>query len=112
MSHVYYELKKVRNGHFLFKLRGSAGEIIFFSEVYSSKASAEHAISYVRYSAPDETTYELRHDSHERPYFILKSKDEQIIGHSDPYSCESAARKAIKTAMQCAVTPEIKDLTR
>ena len=36
MSTVHYELQKVRIGHFLFKLKGSDGEIILASETFCS----------------------------------------------------------------------------
>ncbi len=111
MATVHYELQKVRNGHYLFKLKGSNGEIILASETFCSKASAENAITFARYNAPDEHNYELKHSTDEHPYFILRGKNEQILGLSGPYRSESDARRGIKAAMECATTEEIMDLT-
>ena len=111
MATVHYELQKVKNGHYLFKLKGSNGEIILSSETFCSKASAENAITFARYNAPDEHNYELKQTTGERRYFVLRGKNYQILGSGGPFSCESEARRGIKTAMECAATEEIMDLT-
>jgi len=111
MATIHYELQKVRNGHFYFKLKGIHGEDILSSETFSSKASAENAITFARYNAPDEKNYELKQSTDERRYFVLRGKNYQILGLSGPYSCDSDARRGIKEAMECAATMEIMDLT-
>lgn len=111
MATVHYELEKVRNGHFIFKLKGMNGEIILASATFCSKASAENAIHFARYNAPDENNYELLRSTTKQPYFVLRGKNYQVLGQGGPYSSESAARQAIKDAMACAVTEEIMDLT-
>lgn len=111
MATVHYELEKVRNGHFIFNLKGSNGEIILASATFCSKASAENAIHFARYNAPDESNYELMRTQSQRPYFILRGKNYQILGQSVPYNSETAARQAIKAAMKYAATDEIMDMT-
>ncbi len=111
MATVHYELEKVKNGHFIFKLKGLNGEIILASATFCSKASAENAIHFARYNAPDESNYELMRSNSELPYFILRGKNYQILGKGGPYHSETDARQAIKAAMACAVTEEIRDLT-
>ncbi|MEA9388970.1 DUF1508 domain-containing protein [Acerihabitans sp. TG2] len=111
MATVHYELEKVRNGHFIFKLKGLNDEVILASDTFCSKASAENAINFARYNAPDESNYELMRTKSQSPYFILRGKNYQILGQSVPYSSEAAARQAIKAAMKCAATEEIMDMT-
>ncbi|OIV47308.1 hypothetical protein BK025_05250 [Sodalis sp. TME1] len=111
MSTGHYELQKVRNGHFLFHLKGNNGETILHSETFSSKASAENAITFARYVAPDETNYELKQNNDDAAYFVLRGKNQQIIGHSDPYNSLKAAKQGIRAAMALAITLEIKDMT-
>jgi len=111
MATVHYELEKVKIGHFIFKLKGVDDEVILASDTFCSKASAENAIHFTRYNAPDESNYELMRTNSESPYFILRGKNYQILGKSGPYRSETAARQAIKAAMAGAVTEEIKDLT-
>ncbi|WP_413737590.1 YegP family protein [Sodalis sp. RH21] len=111
MATVHYELEKVRNGHFIFKLKGVNGEIILASATFCSKASAENAINFARYNAPDENNYELKHSGNNQPYFILRGKNYQVLGQSGPYQSETAAKRGIKAAMECAATQEIMDLT-
>ncbi|TKI06700.1 YegP family protein [Martelella alba] len=113
MATVHYELQKERNGHYHFELKGSHGEIILCSETFCSKASAENAITFARYNAPDEHNYELKRTTgDEHRYFVLRGRDHQILGSGGPYSSDSDARRGIKAAMEYAITREIRDLTR
>ncbi|NDL65368.1 YegP family protein [Acerihabitans arboris] len=111
MATVHYELEKVRNGHFIFRLKGIHDEIILSSATFCSKASAENAIHFARYNAPDENNYELKSSMDQHAYFILRGGNYQILGQSGPYNSETAARRGIKAAMECAATKEIMDLT-
>lgn len=111
MTTTHYELEKVRNGHFIFKLKGMHDEIILSSATFCSKASAENAIHFTRYNAPNENNYELKSSRDQHAYFVLRGGNHQILGQSGPYNSETAARRAIKAAMKSAATPEILDLT-
>lgn len=76
MSTGHYELQKVRNGHFLFHLKGNNGKTTLHSETFSSKASAKNAITFARYVAPNETNDELKQNSDDAAYFVLRGKNQ------------------------------------
>ncbi|AKA37933.1 YegP family protein [Yersinia ruckeri] len=111
MAIGHYELKKAKNGQYYFNLKASNGEIILSSEMYASKASAENGIASVQSNSPLETQYESKQNVKNEPYFVLKAKNHQIIGVSEAYSSESAARNGIASVMKNGPTTSIKDLT-
>ncbi|PLR36172.1 YegP family protein [Chimaeribacter arupi] len=111
MTDGHYEIKKAKNGRYHFELKAGNGEIILNSEMYASKASAENGISSVQTNAQDEAQYEVKHSNNNQPYFVLKAKNYQVIGISELYSSESAARNGIKSATRHGTSTDIRDLT-
>lgn len=111
MTQGHYEIKKAKNRQFHFNLKASNGEIILSSEMYASKASAENGITSVRSNSPQESQYELKRNGKNEPYFVLKAKNHQIIGVSEAYSSEAAAKNGIASVMKNGPTATIKDLT-
>ena len=111
MAMGHYEIKKAKNGQYHFNLKASNGEIILSSEMYASKASAENGISSVQSNSPLESQYELKRNVKNEPYFVLKAKNHQIIGISDSYSSDAAAKNGIASVTKNGPTTTIKDLT-
>ncbi|MFA3779907.1 YegP family protein [Yersinia sp. 1652 StPb PI] len=111
MTMGYYELNKAKNGQHYFNLKASNGETILSSEMYASKASAENGISSVQSNSPLESQYELKHNVKNEPYFVLKAKNHQVIGVSESYSSDAAAKKGIASVIKNGPTTIIKDLT-
>jgi uncharacterized protein YegP (UPF0339 family) len=48
-----FEVYKDKAGEFRFRFRASNGEVMFASEGYKAKASAQSAIESIRKNAPD-----------------------------------------------------------
>ena len=111
MAMGHYEIKKAKNGQYYFNLKASNGEIILSSEMYASKASAENGITSVQSNSPHESQYELKHNKKNEPYFVLKAKNHQVIGISESYSSEAAAKNGIASVTKNGPTTTIKDLT-
>ncbi|CNE05426.1 YegP family protein [Yersinia nurmii] len=111
MAIGYYELKKAKNGQYYFNLKAGNNEVILSSEMYASKASAENGIASVQSNSPLEAQYELKHNVKNEPYFVLKAKNHQVIGVSESYSSEAAAKNGIASVMKNGATTTIKDLT-
>lgn len=111
MATGHFELKKAKNGQFHFNLKATNGEIILSSEMYVSKASAENGIASVQSNAAHEAQYEIRQSSSNQPYFVLKAKNHQVIGVSEMYSAESAAKKGIQSVIKNGATTDVRDLT-
>ncbi|ANI31247.1 hypothetical protein PL78_15635 [Yersinia entomophaga] len=111
MAIGYYELKKAKNGQYYFNLKAGNNEVILSSEMYASKASAENGIASVQSNSPLEAQYELKHNVKNEPYFVLKAKNHQVIGVSESYSSEAAAKNGIASVTKNGPTTTIKDLT-
>ncbi|KAB8311280.1 MULTISPECIES: YegP family protein [Rahnella] len=112
MANGHYDLKKAKNGQFHFNLKAGNGEIILTSEMYASKASAENGISSVQANAPHEAQYEVKPSKDGQFYFVLKAKNHQVIGVSEMYTTESAAKKGILSVVKNGPTADIRDLTQ
>src|SRR5215469_17229864 len=63
-----FELKKSRNGKFMFNLKAGNNEIILTSQMYESKASAETGIASVQQNSPLDERYERKTGSDGKPY--------------------------------------------
>jgi uncharacterized protein YegP (UPF0339 family) len=111
MATGHYELKKAKNGQFHFNLKAGNGEIILTSEMYASKASAENGIASVQTNSPDEKQYEVKPAKDGQHYFVLKAKNHQIIGVSEMYTTDAAARKGIASVTKNGPSADIRDLT-
>lgn len=112
MANGHYELKKSgSNGQFHFTLKASNGEIILSSEMYTSKASAENGIASVQTNSLHEAQYESKVSSSGKPYFVLKAKNHQVIGTSQMYSSDSAAKNGIQSVIKNGPTTDVRDLS-
>jgi uncharacterized protein YegP (UPF0339 family) len=111
MASGHYELTKSSNGQYHFNLKASNGEIILSSEMYASKASAENGIASVQTNSPHEVQFEVKISSNNKPYFVLKAKNHQVIGTSQMYSSESAAKSGIQSVIKNGPTTDVRDLS-
>jgi uncharacterized protein YegP (UPF0339 family) len=74
------------NGDYQFVLCASNGQTILSSEGYTSRDGCLNGIESVRTNAADATRFEKRMSADGRPYFVLKSRNHQVIGQSQMYS--------------------------
>ena len=111
MATGHYELKKSSNGQYHFNLKASNGEIILSSEMYASKASAENGIASVQTNSPHAEQFEMKISSSKQPYFVLKAKNHQVIGTSEMYSSESAAKNGMQSVIKNGPTKDVRDLS-
>jgi uncharacterized protein YegP (UPF0339 family) len=105
-----YEIKKTSNGKFMFNLKAANHEVILTSEVYEQKASAVGGIESVRANGPQDANFEMKKSSANQPYFVLKAANQQVIGNSEMYSSESAAKNGIDSVKKNCGSTEVKDL--
>jgi uncharacterized protein len=105
-----YEIKKTANGRFMFNLKAANHEVILTSEVYEQKASALGGIDSVRANGTQEANFEIKKSSGNQPYFVLKAANHEIIGKSEMYSSEAAARNGIESVKRNCGSTELKDL--
>jgi uncharacterized protein YegP (UPF0339 family) len=104
-----YEIKKTANGKFMFNLKAANHEVILTSEVYEQKASALAGIESVRANGSQDANFELKKSSANEPYFVLKAANHEIIGKSEMYSSEGAAKHGIESVKKNCASTKIKD---
>ena len=104
-----YEIKKTANGKFMFNLKAANHEVILTSEVYEQKASALAGIESVRANGTQDANYEMKQSTANQPYFVLKAANQQVIGKSEMYSSEAAAKNGIESVKKNCSSTEIKD---
>ena len=104
-----FQLKKASNGQFFFTLHADNGEKILTSETYKAKPGALNGIESVKKNAPDDARYERKVSKGGKPYFVVKARNNEVIGTSEEYSGESARDDgiaAVKSAAPMAPTDD------
>ncbi len=105
-----YEIKRTENGKFVFNLKAANHEVILTSQVYEEKPSALAGIESVRKNGPDDANFEMRISALDQPYFVLKAANQQVIGKSEMYSSDAAARNGIESVKKNCGSAEVTDL--
>lgn len=106
-----FEIKKAKNGQFYFHLKASNGEIILASETYKTKRSARNGIASVQKNSPEAARFDRRKGAGDKPYFVLKAANHQIIGQSEMYETDRAMENGIKSVQKNGVATKIEDLS-
>jgi uncharacterized protein YegP (UPF0339 family) len=106
-----FEIEKASDGHFHFHLKAANGEIIFSSQQYKAKASAQGGIDSVKANAPVDDHFERRTSSRNEPYFILKAANGETVGCSQMYSSGEAMEKGLESVKANAPTAAVVDLS-
>ena len=106
-----YELKAAPDRQFVFYLKAANGEIILAIERYCSKKEALQAIELVRKNCSLDDRFERKHSTRFRPFFILRSTNDEILGRSETYASEAAREKGIRSVMKNGPAASTRDLT-
>lgn len=107
-----YEIKKTKNGQFMFNLKAANGEVILTSESYTTKVAATNGVESVRINSPLDGRYERRESGpSKKPYFVLKAGNGEIVGTSEMYSSAAAMEAGIKAVKSAGPTAPVVDLT-
>jgi uncharacterized protein YegP (UPF0339 family) len=106
-----FEIEKGSDGHFHFHLKAANGEIIFSSQRYKAKASAQCGVDSVKTNARVDAHYERKTSNNNEPYFILKAANGETVGCSQMYSSPVAMEKGLESVKANAPTAAVVDLT-
>ncbi|TFW72485.1 hypothetical protein C3Y98_02425 [Methylotenera oryzisoli] len=106
-----FELKTAKSGQFHFNLLAGNGQIILQSEMYETKASALNGIASIQKNAADDARYERLVSKTEKPYFVLKAANHQVIGQSQLYESEASRDNGIESVKKNGPDATITDLT-
>ena len=106
-----FEIKTRKNGDFQFDLKASNGQVILTSEGYTSKGACQNGIESVKRNSKDDSKFERKTSTNDKPYFNLKASNGQVIGISEMYESESSRENGIESVKKNAPEAEVSDLT-
>lgn len=105
-----FEIFLGKDQQFYFHLKAGNGEKILASEGYKQKASAYKGIESVKRNAPDDARYERKTSNNDKPFFVLKATNGEVIGTSQLYSANATREHGIEAVKQNAPSATIVDL--
>ena len=106
-----FEIKRAKNGQYLFNLRAVNGEVILTSEMYETKSGATNGIDSVKMNAANDSRYDRRLAASGKPYFVLQAGNGEIIGKSEVYSSKSALEVGVRSVKKNGPDAHINDKT-
>lgn len=105
-----FELKK-SGDNYMFNLKAGNGEVILTSQRFPTRQAAEDAITSVKTSSTLDDRYGREVAKDGRPFFRLKTPDDQIVGMSEMYNSPSARDNGIASVKKNGPAAVVKDLT-
>ncbi len=117
-----FEIKKTKNGGFMFNLKAGNGEIIATSETYNTLDACKNGINSVATNAPvaaveDQTVegyateknpkFEIYLDKKGEFRFRLKAKNGQIIATGEGYKAKASCKNGIESIKKNAVDAKV-----
>lgn len=106
-----FEIKRASNGEFFFHLQAGNGQIILSSEMYKAKASAINGINSVKKNAVLASQFEKKISKNNKPFFVLKAGNGQVVGQSQMYDAEEGRDNGIKSVATNAPSAQVSDLS-
>ncbi|HEY5674532.1 MAG TPA: YegP family protein [Malonomonas sp.] len=105
-----FEIKTAKDGQFYFNLKAGNGEVILTSQMYKAKSGALNGAESVRTNSGDDSLYERKVSSSDKPFFTIKAKNHQTIGKSGFYSSAAAMEKGIESVKKSAPEAKVVEL--
>jgi uncharacterized protein len=102
-------ITKRSNGEFQFNLKAGNGQVILTSEGYSNKSGCENGIESVRTNAPNDDRYDRLISKNDKPYFVLKAGNGQVIGTSEMYESAAGMENGIESVKSNAPDATVED---
>ena len=106
-----FVVTKRTNGEYQFNLKANNGQVILTSQGYAAKSSCENGIESVRSNSQEDSRFERKTSSNDKPYFNLKATNGQIIGSSEMYESTAAMENGIASVKTNAPDATIEDQT-
>lgn len=106
-----FVIEKGKDERFYFNLKAVNGQVILTSEMYTTKASAQNGIESIKNNSAADDNYERKEAKNNKPYFVLKAQNKQIIGQSQMYSSTAAMEAGIASVKQNGPGAAVEDLT-
>jgi uncharacterized protein YegP (UPF0339 family) len=107
-----FEIYQDKAGEFRFRLVAKNGETILSSEGYKTKAACKNGIKSVIKNSQDKELFEVKEAKNGKSHFVLKAKNNQVIGQSQMYASKRGAGCGIRSVATNAKKGEIVDTTK
>lgn len=106
-----FVITKRTSGEFQFNLKANNGQVILTSQGYAAKSSCVNGIESVRSNSQDDSRFERKTSSNDKPYFSLKATNGQIIGSSEMYESTASMENGIASVKTNAPDATVEDQT-
>lgn len=99
-----FVISKAKNDEIYFNLKATDGQIILTSQMYSSESACFSGIESVRTNCFDDSKYERKQSMNDKPYFVLKAANGQVIGNSVMYESEADMENGIASVKKNGIS--------
>ncbi len=107
-----FEIYKDKAGEFRFRLIAKNKEPILSSEGYKTKAACKNGIASVVKNSQNKELFEIKEAKNGKAHFVLKARNNQVIGQSQMYATKRGASCGITSVVNNAKKGEIVDTTK
>jgi len=102
-----FEIYKDKKGEFRFRLKATNGQVMLSGEAYSSGSACKKGVESVQRNSADPARFERKEGKNGKHYFVLKSRNSQVIGQSQMYDSEASMEAGIKSVMKNGSTATV-----
>ena len=102
-----YVVSKSKNDEVYFNLKATNGQIILTSQMYSSESACFNGIESVRTNCTDDSKFERKLSVNNKPYFVLKAANGQVIGNSEMYESEAGMENGIESVKKNGISTAV-----
>lgn len=106
-----FHLHKSADGQFRFTLEAGNGLALLLSEPFPAKSAALAGVAAVRLGVARETAFEPLTGEDGHPYFLLRSFDGALLGHSQRFASAVGCRLGMDSVRRHAPDAELLDET-
>jgi|ERR1035437_3389738 uncharacterized protein YegP (UPF0339 family)/uncharacterized small protein (DUF1192 family) len=102
-----YVISKAKNDEVYFNLKATNGQTVLTSQMYSSESACFNGIESVRTNCSDDSKFERKQSVNNKPYFVLKAANGQVIGNSEMYESEAGMENGIASVKKNGISTAV-----
>ena len=102
-----YVISKANNDEVYFNLKATNGQTILTSQMYSSESACFNGIESIRTNCSDDNRFERKISVNDKPYFVVKAANGQVIGNSEMYESEAGMENGIASVKRNGISSTI-----
>jgi hypothetical protein len=102
-----YVISKSKNDENYFNLKATNGQTILTSQMYSSESACFNGIESVRNNCSEDIRFERKMSINNKPYFVLKAANGQVIGNSEMYESGAGMENGISSVKKNGISTTV-----